>query len=80
MDQDWITIPESLLSEAARHLDPRPVERGSSPCQGKDIDADVSRALVEALADHLREEAFCDHSVGTCALIGVVNELRAFGA
>ena len=72
--QTWIEIPETLLSEACRQLDPNPLDK-----RFWNRTTSINRGLVEALIAYF-EEGYdgCDHSVNICqcAIVDVMNELR----
>jgi hypothetical protein len=72
-----VAIPESLLSGAARELDPWPLDWGRTTTKAHDRMVDVPRSLVEGLIDYLGQ-IWHDPHIGTFAdqPVTVVRELR----
>jgi hypothetical protein len=73
---DWITMPETMLSEVMRLLDPIPDYRSSADlrdvrrkelAQRKGCTTDVPRTLIEGMVAYLvGSDLTCDHAVNIC--------------
>lgn len=67
MPGDWIEIPEVMLSEVLRLIDPVPEHLTSAGLRYKNAVTDVNRSLIEALVEYLEGgELTCDHAVNIC--------------